>query len=103
MNASIDHKNEGSEDQVHEATDALQRIADEVERERAERGRSDLDQLHLSDGEALADTVESSQEQPGAPAEIGDGDAPEAEPAVGLTEQGAYGAIPIQNGMRNPH
>jgi hypothetical protein len=50
--------------EVSEGTEALQHIADEVERERETRGRSSLDQIVLPDGEALADTLESSAHSP---------------------------------------
>lgn len=103
MNASTDHQDQGSQDQDHEATEALQHIADEVEHERAERGRSDVDQLHLTDGEALADALASSQKRPDVPTDTGDDDAPDADTTVGLAEHGTGGVIPVQNGMKNPH
>jgi len=96
MNATVDHSKDGSADPVHEATETLQHIADEVERERAERGRSDIDQIHLSDGEELSTQLGAAH-----PDSNEDGAADrENAPRAGRTSEGA---IPIQNGMKNPH
>jgi hypothetical protein len=103
MNASIDHSKDGAEDSVHEATEALQHLADEVERERAERGRSDLDQIHLSDGEELAAQLGAGGQDTDHGGQAQSEDEPGTEPTVGLAEQGTDGVIPIQNGMKNPH
>jgi hypothetical protein len=92
MNASIDDSKDGAEDSVHEATESLNHLADEVERERAERGRSDLDQIHLSDGEELA-------EQLG----VGGPDPDPDEQPKSKDEPGNDGIVPVQNGLTNPH
>ena len=42
-------------EKVHEATRALQSVAEDMERERAERGRADSDPRGESDGEAIAE------------------------------------------------
>lgn len=78
--------------EVSEGTAALQHIADEVERERESRGRSDLDQIVLPDGEALADTLGSSADS----SEV------DSKP-VDDNPSGTDGVIPIQNGMKFPH
>jgi hypothetical protein len=103
MNASIDHSKDGAEDSVHEATESLNHLADEVERERAERGRSDLDQIHLSDGEELAEQLGVAGEDPDHDGDPHREDAPRTDPSVSLPEQGTDGVIPVQNGMKNPH
>lgn len=101
MNASIDHSKDASPDPVHKATEALQHLAEEVERERAERGRSDLDQIHLSDGEELATTLGAPGPDPNHDADTKK--APGTDGTVGLADEGTDGNVPIQNGMKNPH
>ncbi|MCB2411865.1 hypothetical protein LGT39_03240 [Demequina sp. TTPB684] len=103
MNVPIDHSKDASPDPVHEATEALQHLAEEVERERAERGRSDLDQIHLSDGEELATSLGAPGPDPNHDADAPAKDAPGTDGRVGLAEEGTDGTVPVQNGMKNPH
>lgn len=51
-----------SQDQVHEGTKTLQELADEVERERMERGRSRIDtEDHLNEEESFKHTGSSNE------------------------------------------
>ncbi len=51
-----------SEEQVHQGTKTLQELADEVERERMERGRSRIDtEDHLNEEELFKDTGSSNE------------------------------------------
>lgn len=56
---------ESQEDQkAYEATHALQDIAADVEKERAERGHSDVDSADEPDGRAMSDEAALSDENP---------------------------------------
>ena len=54
------------EQKLREGTETLQQLAEEVERERAEHGRSGLDgaRLDVSDEQAMADAAATSADNP---------------------------------------
>ena len=49
---------------MHEATRALQGVAEDMERERAERGRADSDPRGESEGRAMSDEATFSEDHP---------------------------------------
>ena len=75
---------------VHEATRALQGVAEDIERERAERGRADSDPR----GESEGPDVDASANDPGpaVPAVTGFG---------GIAVPDPLRPVPVQ--ARNPH
>lgn len=78
---------------VHEATRALQSIAEDIERERAERGRADSDPRGESDGRDVAGAAASREDH-----------APHAPAATGHDELGVQDALrPVPVQARNPH
>ena len=80
-------------EKVHEATRALQSVAEDIERERAERGRADSDPRGESDGGAIADaTASTNNPGPAVPVVTGPG-------GIGLPD--ALRSVPVQ--ARNPH
>lgn len=76
-----------------EATRALQGVAEDMERERADRGRADSDPRGESEGRAVADATASREDRaPGAPA------------VTGRDETGVQDALrPVPVQARNPH
>jgi len=80
-------------EKVHEATRALQSVAEDMERERAERGRADSDPRGESHGGAVPDATASREKHDaGAPA------------VTGLDEVGVSDALrPVPVQARNPH
>jgi len=78
---------------VHEATRALQGVAEDIEHERGERGRADSDPRGESDGEGPADSTASREDHDAGAADVAGRD------ETGL--QAALRPIPIQ--ARNPH
>jgi len=80
-------------EKVHEATRALQSVAEDMERERAERGRADSDPRGESDGTSDADAAASASDSgPAVPAVTGPG-------GIGVPD--ALRPGPVQ--PRNPH
>lgn len=75
--------------EIHEGTEALQNIAEEVERERAERGRTDFDVPDLPDEQAMAEAAAHSEENPDVADESREDHEPAAEGTKGRAERGA--------------
>lgn len=71
------HSTDDPDPGIHDATKALQDLANEVEQERVQRGRSALDPVVLSDGTELAEKIE----HPGAASESDHRDPRETDPA----------------------
>lgn len=78
--------NESTHDdkEVHEGTEALQHIADEVERERAERGRTDFDVPDIPEEQAMANAAAHSEENPDAADESREDHEPGADNTLGV-------------------
>ena len=64
MNESTEPLKEAADKKSHEATRALQSLAAEVELERVERGKSDVDPLVMSDERAMATEATFSSDRP---------------------------------------
>lgn len=89
---------------VHEATRALQSIAEDIERERAERGRADSDPRGESDGRDVADAAASSETNPDGARASGKDHVPGAPAVTGRDETGVQDAMrPVPVQARNPH
>ncbi len=78
-----------SQEEVHEGTEALQKVADDVERERAERGRTDFDAPDIPEEQAMADAAAHSEDNPDVEAESREDHVPGAEGTKGRAERGA--------------
>ncbi len=62
-------ESEADEQKIHEGTEALQNIADEVEREREKDGKSDFDGPEKPDEQLMSDAAAHSDENPDIDAE----------------------------------
>lgn len=91
MNESTNHSTDDPDPGIHEATQALQDLAAEVEQERAERGRSALDPLASPSGQEAGEP------------ETREDHAPNAQSLGGLSEEGVGGVLPVGNRMQTPH
>lgn len=78
---------------VHKGTEALQHIADEVERERAERGRTEFDAPDMPDEQAMAEAAAHSEDNPDVEAESREDHEPAAEGAKGRAERGVNNTL----------
>lgn len=79
--------------EVHKGTEALQHIADEVERERAERGRTDFDVPDLPDEQAMAEAAAHSEENPDVADESREDHEPAAEGTKGRAKRGVNNTL----------
>jgi hypothetical protein len=59
-------------EKIHEGTEALKDLAEDVGREREERGRSDLDPVPKSDEQLMSDAAAYFEDNPDIDAENGE-------------------------------
>ncbi len=62
-------ESESEEQKFQEGTEALQEIADEVEAEREQSGRSDIDAPDIPEEQAMSDAAAHSEDNPDIDAE----------------------------------
>lgn len=83
------NESEQEEQKIHEGTEALQNIADEVERERQQRGRTDFDAPDEAPERAMADAAAHSEDNPDVDADSREDHARGGSGTVGRAERGA--------------
>ena len=89
---------------VHEATRALQGIAEDIERERAERGRADSDPRGESEGRAMSDEATFSEDHPDGAADAREDHRPGAVGGEGSIESSVQGVLDAApNWIMKPH
>ena len=89
---------------MHEATRALQGVAVDIERERAERGRADSDPRGESEGRAMSDEAAFSEHHPDGAADTREDHRPGAvggQGNIASSVQGVLDASP--NWIMKPH
>ncbi len=84
MNGSTHHDKD-----LTEGTETLQDIADEVEREREERGRSEFDAPDKPDEQAMSDAAAMSEDNPDIDAESREDHVAKLQGPDGRAERGA--------------
>lgn len=100
MNESTHPRTDDPDPGIHDATKALQDLADEVEHERAEQGRSSVDPVVLTDGVALAEAIDHG----GAAPSEGEGDDATEDAPLDPIEPGANGTMrPVPTQAQMPH
>jgi len=101
--------NESSEElqddqKVHEGTQALVDIANEVETEREDHGRSDVDAADESEGRAMSDEAAFSEDDPDGAADTREDHRPGAVGGEGSIARGVAGVMEAApNWKPNPH
>ena len=101
MNESTNHRVDDPDPGIHDATKALQDLADEVEHERAEHGRSSVDPVVLTDGVALAETIDHGGD---ATTDDAPGHATDPSSPLAPIEPGTDGTIrPVPTRAQMPH
>ncbi len=96
MTGATDSTNPESEETFHQGTSALENLANEVEKERAQRGRSNLDPIVLSDGTAMADELSKSHDGPTA-------DASAKVQEDSESDEGGVSEAPLRPRVQHPH
>lgn len=86
------------EQKLHEGTETLQQIAEDVERERAQRGGSEFDEQPEPDERAIADASAVSEDNPDVANPTREDDSPRADDADGRAERGVVHTLGTPDG-----
>lgn len=92
------------EQKLHEGTETLQQIAEDVERERQEKGHSEFDETTTSDEQAIANASASSEENPDVVNEQREDHRPGEEDLGTRSERGVNATLGTPGGYKQmPH
>ncbi len=96
------NESKNDDEEVSEGTEALQQIADEVEREREERGRSEFEAPAKPDEQLMADEAAVSADNPDIDAESREDHVDGPDDTDGRAERGADAVLrypPTERGV----
>lgn len=104
MNESNEHPTNDPDPGIHEATAALQHLADEVEQERVAHGRSSVDPPPVFDEGAMAAGAPAMEDKPDAGEPSGHDHESEAT-SIAARLEGNVAAVarPVPNRAQNPY